>query len=184
MEKNFNEEQIILLIQEPETLELGFRALVSLYSKPLYWHIRRIVLTHENADDVLQNTFLKAWLNLESFRGDAKLSTWLYRIAVNESLTFISKHKEKYSVEIDNPELGLENVLKSDPYFDGKELDVQLQKAIMKLPDKQRIVFLMKYYDDLKYTEISRILGTTVGALKASYHHAVKKIEEFISNLD
>lgn len=184
MKKNISDEQIIVLIQEKETLEIGFQALVASYSQALYWHIRRIVLSHENTDDVLQNVFMKAWLNIESFRADSKLSTWLYRIAVNESLTYINKHKERYTVDIDDPDLGLENLLKSDSYFNGEEVDIELQKAIHSLPEKQRLVFIMKYYDDLKYKEISDILGTSVGALKASYHHAVIKIEEYFNNLD
>lgn len=184
MKVTITDEQIIVLLQDQKTLELGFRYLVSLYSEPLYNHIRRIVLTHDNTNDVLQNTFLKVWMNIESFEGRSKLSTWLYRIAVNESLTFIEKNKDRYAIDIDDSDLGLENMLHSDTYFSGDELDIQLQKAIQTLPEKQKLVFLMKYYDDMKYSEISEILGTSVGGLKASYHHAVAKIEEFIKSLD
>lgn len=184
MKLTITDEQIIVLLQDQKTLELGFRYLVSLYSEPLYNHIRRIVLTHDNTNDVLQNTFLKVWMNIESFEGRSKLSTWLYRIALNESLTFIEKNKDRYAIDIDDSDLGLENMLHSDTYFSGDELDIQLQKAIQTLPEKQKLVFLMKYYDDMKYSEISEILGTSVGGLKASYHHAVAKIEEFIKSLD
>lgn len=184
MKLTITDEQIIVLLQDQKTLELGFRYLVSLYSEPLYNHIRRIVLTHDNTNDVLQNTFLKVWMNIESFEGRSKLSTWLYRIALNESLTFIEKNKDRYAIDIDDSDLGLENMLHSDTYFSGDELDIQLQRAIQTLPEKQKLVFLMKYYDDMKYSEISEILGTSVGGLKASYHHAVAKIEEFIKSLD
>ncbi|WP_018108427.1 RNA polymerase sigma factor [Bacteroides propionicifaciens] len=184
MKTKITDEQIALLIQDERTLELGFRYLVDTYSEPLYHHIRRIVLTHENANDVLQNTFMKAWLGCENFEGRSKISTWLYRIAVNESLSFIEKNKNRFALDIDNPEHGLEDMLKSDSYFCGDELAIELQKAIQELPEKQRLVFLMKYYDDMKYTEISKILGTSVGALKASYHHATNKIEEYFRKLD
>ena len=178
------ERHIIELIREEETLREGFHLLVTTYSQPIYWHVRRIVLTHDNANDVVQNTFMKAWLNIQSFRGDAKLSTWLYRIAVNESLNFINQDKDRYSSAIDDPDLDLENQLKGDPYFDGEKLDIEFQKAINNLPEKQRLVFTMRYYDELKYQDISDIRGTSVGGLKASYDHALKKIEEHIRNLD
>lgn len=175
---------ILQLCLSKDTLEQGFRILVSTYSELLYTKIRRIVLTHENANDVLQNTFLKVWLNIHKFEERSKLSTWLYRIAVNESLSFLERNKDQFIIDIDNPDLGIENLLSSDSYFNGDELDIQFQKAIQLLPEKQRLVFLMKYYDDMKYSEISEILGTSVGGLKASYHHAVSKIEEFIKNID
>lgn len=178
------DESILELCRDKDTLQEGFRLLVSTYSELLYNKIRRIVLTHDNANDVLQDTFLKIWLNINKFEERSKLSTWMYRIAVNESLSFLEKNKEKFIVDIDNPELGIENLLSSDSFFSGDELDIQFQKAIQLLPEKQKLVFLMKYYDDMKYSEISEILGTSVGALKASYHHAVTKIEEFIKNID
>ncbi len=182
--KLYSEKEIISLINEDSTRREGFEGLVNKFSEPLYWHIRRIVVSHEDSDDVLQNTFIKVWLNIDTFRGDSKLSTWLYRIAVNEALLFIRQNKEKYNIAIDDPDLGIENSLKSDPYFCGDELDMHLQKAILSLPDRQRVVFTMRYYDELMYREIAEILDITEGALKASYHHAVKKIEEYIKNID
>ncbi|MGL5261240.1 MAG: RNA polymerase sigma factor [Bacteroides sp.] len=178
------DDHIIELIKNPKSLRKGFHLLVSTYSERIYWHVRRIVLTHEDANDTVQNTFMKAWMNIESFRGDAKLSTWLYRIAVNESLNLINRDKDRHATALDDPDLALENQLKSDPYFDGDELDIEFQKAINNLPEKQRLVFTMRYYDGLKYQDISTILGTSVGGLKASYHHALKKIEEHIRSLD
>ena len=182
--KQYSEKEIISLIREKKTLRQGFEALVNKYSERLYWRIRRMLLTHEDSDDVLQNTFIKVWLNLDSFRGDSKLSTWLYRIAINESLLFIRQNKDKFTVAIDDPELEIENQLKSDPYFSGDQLDIEFQKAIKTLPDRQRQVFTMRYFDDLKYREIADVLELSEGALKASYHHAVNKIEEYIKNLD
>ena len=140
-----------------------------------------MVLSHDDANDLLQNTFMKAWANIDLFRGEAKLSTWLYKIALNECITFLKKQRAQNQVSIDDNDLFLMDQLKDDPYFDGDDLQKRLQEAILTLPEKQRIVFLMKYYDDMKYEEMSEILGTSVGALKASYHHAVKKIEDFLS---
>jgi RNA polymerase sigma-70 factor (ECF subfamily) len=141
-----------------------------------------MVLSHDDADDLLQNTFMKAWTNIESFRGDSKLSTWLYRIAVNECITFLNRRKMRNQVSISDDEMPLLNVLESDEYFEGDEALLKLQKAILTLPDKQRLVFNMRYFDDMKYEDISEISGTSVGALKASYHHAVKKIEDYLIN--
>lgn len=137
-----------------------------------------MVISHDDANDILQNTFLKAWSNVENFRGEAKLSTWLYKIAINESITFLNKERQRLNVSIDDDSFLINN-LESDEWFDGDELKKELQKAIMQLPEKQRIIFNMKYFDDMKYEDISDILGTTVGALKASFHHAVKKIEKY-----
>ena len=151
------------------------------YQKPLYNHVRNIVLNHDDANDVLQNTFVKIFQNLKNFKGDSKLFTWMYRIATNEALTFLNQKAKKSgisSVELQNA--AIEN-LKADIYFDGDEIQIKLQKAIALLPEKQQLVFKMKYFEDLKYEEISEILGTSVGALKASYHHAVKKIEAFVT---
>ncbi len=180
----YSEDVLLSLLVNEDTRELGFKALVSNYSERLYWHIRRIVLVHEDADDILQETFIKAWQNLDSFRGDSRILTWLYRIATNESLGHLRKFKDKYHLEIDNPEISIINTLESDSYFDGDEAVIKLQKAILSLPEKQRIVFLMKYYDEMKYKEISKVLDTSVGGLKASYHHAVSKIEEFLKGSD
>lgn len=151
--------------------------MVHQYSEQLYWKIRHIVIDHDDASDVLQNTFLKAWNNLDDFRNQSKISTWLYRIAINESLDFIRKQKNKVSADA---ELSLANKLMSDDYFDGDQTQALLQEAIATLPDVQRTVFTLKYYEEMKYSEISKILGTTEGALKASYHIAVKKITEYV----
>ena len=138
-----------------------------------------MVIDHDDTNDVLQNTFIKAWSSIENFRGDAKLSTWLYKIAINESITFINKEKQRNNVSLDDDDSFLINSLASDEWFDGDDLRLELQKAINSLPEKQRLIFNMRYFDDMKYEDMSEILGTTVGALKASYHHAVKKIEKF-----
>ncbi|MBQ2950025.1 MAG: RNA polymerase sigma factor [Prevotella sp.] len=152
------------------------------YSEQLYWQIRRIVLTHEDADDVLQNTFIKAWGCLDNFRYESKLYTWLYRIAINESLDFI--RKQKAAVAVDNDCLTVANQLMADEYFDGDKAEAKLQEAISMLPDVQRLVFCMRYYDEVKYSEMSKILKTTEGSLKASYHIAVKKISEYLGLKD
>jgi len=143
-----------------------------------------MVIDHDDASDVLQNTFIRAWTSIDNFRGDAKLSTWLYKIAINESITFINKKKAQNNISIDDDDSFLVNSLESDPYFDGDEAQRKLQRAIALLPEKQRLVFNMRYYDEMKYEDMSEILGTTEGALKASYHHAVKKIEQFFSQTD
>lgn len=177
-----DEATLIKRLNDEGTKQEAFTQLVKQYQEPLYNQIRRMVLIHEDADDVLQNTFIKAWTGLENFRGDSKLSTWLYRIAVNESLNFLERQKKKTtSIDTDEPSLGMEiaNTLQSDPYFDGDEVELQLQEAIAQLPDKQRAVFNMKYFQEMKYEEMSAIMGTSVGALKASYHHAVRKISDF-----
>lgn len=177
----FTEKELITEIQDPASRRAAFSKLVSLYSERLYWQIRRLVLNHEDSNDILQNTLLKAWINIELFRGEAKLSTWLYRIAINESLTFLTNLNKRNQAIVSDPDEILLERMQSDPYFDGDEIQIQLQKAILSLPEKQRIVFNMRYYDELKYEEISDILGTSVGALKASYHHASKKVEEFMT---
>ena len=169
-------------LKTQSTQREAFEKVVNLYSERLYWQIRRMVLSHDDTNDILQNTFLKAWNGIDSFRSEAKLSTWLYRIAMNESLSFIQRRKKE--VTIDDPEINLKETLMSDEYFDGDETDIMLQQAISKLPEKQRLVFNMKYFQEMKYEEISEILTTSVGALKASYHLAVKKIEDFFSQHD
>ena len=173
--------EIVKRLHDPKQCREAFTEIIKTYSEPLYWQIRRMVMNHDDANDLLQNTFLKAWSNIENFRGDAKLSTWLYKIAINESITFINKEKQKQNISIDDDDSFLVNSLESDQWFDGDELKLLLQKAIATLPEKQRMIFNMKYFDEMKYEDMSEILGTTVGALKASYHHAVKKIELFFS---
>jgi RNA polymerase sigma-70 factor (ECF subfamily) len=174
------DKELIQLFQESDNPNYAFNLIVRKYRERLYWHIRKIVIVHDDADDVLQNTLVKAWSALSDFRGDAQLFTWLYRIATNEALTFLKNKRTKFFLPLVDVESQLKNKLEDDPYFDGNELQRQLQKAVLSLPEKQRIVFNMKYFDELKYEEISEILGTSVGALKASYHHAVKKIEELM----
>lgn len=171
----YNEEDVINRLQYPETQRAAFGEVVKAYSEQLYWQIRRMVLSHDDANDLLQNTFIKAWSNLNYFRGEAKLSTWLYRIALNESLNFLNKQRAQNQLSIDDEEAMALNKLESDPYFDGDHTQLLFEKAIQTLPEKQRMVFNLKYFQEMKYEEISEILGTSVGALKASYHHAVKK---------
>ncbi len=164
-------------LKNPDTRRAAFEETVNRYGERLYRHIRSMVLDHDDADDVLQDTFMKAWAALDSFKGEAQVSTWLYRIATNECLSFLARKRS--SVAIDDTDVA--RTLQSDPYFDGDELQVRFQQAVASLPDKQRQVFNLKYYDQMKYEEMSEILGTSVGALKASYHIAVKKIEQFFN---
>lgn len=172
---------LIERLRNPKTCREAFGEVIKDYSEPLYWQIRRLVESHDDANDILQNTFLKAWTNLENFRGDAKLSTWLFKIAINESVTFLAKERKRQGMSLDDQESALVNTIEADEYFDGDRLEKQLRKAVASLPEKQRLVFNMKYYDDMKYEQISDILGTSVGALKSSYHLAVKKIEQYIN---
>lgn len=176
-----NENELINKLHDQSTQREAFARLVDMYSEALYWQIRKIILSHDDANDVLQNTFIKVWTSIDSFRGDSKLSTWLYRIAINESISFLNKQRNLNNISIDDTDSFLITKLESDPYFDGDEAQLKLQKALLTLPEKQRIVFNMKYFDEMKYDEMSEILETSVGALKASYHHAVKKIEDFLS---
>ncbi len=176
-----NDQQILDSLKDPATKEIAFRHLISKYKERLYWHIRKMVLNHDDTDDVLQNTFIKIWNGLDSFRGESSLFTWLYRIATNESITFLNQKKRKSMASLSDENEYLVSNLESDAYFDGDHWQMLLQKAIATLPDKQRLVFNMKYFDDLKYEDMSKILETSVGALKASYHHAVKKVEEFLT---
>lgn len=182
--EQYNEKTIALLLSKPETQRKAFEMVVRQYSEQLYWHIRRIVLTHEDSNDVMQNVFIKAWNHLDTFRNDSKISTWLYRIAVNESLDFMRRQKNITTISADNEESGIVNTLMADNYFDGDETEAMLQQAIAMLPDVQRTVFNMRYFEDMKYSEISKILKTSEGALKASYHIAVKKISEYFRQHD
>lgn len=176
--------RLIERLRQPETCRDAFNDVIRQYSEPLYWQIRRMVESHDDANDILQNTFLKAWQSVEGFRGDAKLSTWLYKIALNESITFLSKERKRLSLSLDYEESHLVNLIESDEYVDGDALALKLRKAVAALPEKQRLVFNMKYYDEMKYEQMSEILGTSVGALKASYHLAVKKIEQYFTDHD
>ncbi len=178
-----DEKELIERLKDEATREAAFTQLVGTYKETLYWQIRRMVLSHDDADDILQNTFIKAWSGLDSFRGDSKLSTWLYRIATNETLNFVERQRRP-AVSLDEEESYVSQTLQSDPYFDGDETQLQLQEAIGELPAKQRQVFQMKYFEEMKYEEMGLILGTSVGALKASYHLAVKKICDFFERHD
>lgn len=177
-----NDSQIAPRLLDPKTRRAAFEQMVGIYSEQLYWQIRRLVLVHEDADDILQNVFLKAWKNLNTFRNDSKLSTWLYRIAINESVDFLRKKKNEASLPA--IEESVAQKLMADEYFDGDEIQAALQDAIATLPEKQRVVFTMKYFDEMKYSDMSNILGTTTGALKASYHIAVNKICEYFKHLN
>jgi len=174
------EDDIVELLKDPQKQRAAFTQIVTEYSEKLYWHIRKMVLSHDDANDLLQNTFLKAWVNIESFRGDSLLSTWLYKIAINECLTFLNKQRNQNNVSIDDTDVFLLEKLKGDSFFDGDAAQMKLQEAILSLPEKQRLVFTMKYYDEVKYEDMSKMLDTSVGALKASYHHAMKKVEAFL----
>lgn len=176
-------DDIVLLqaFRHPDTREKAFTAIITRYQEKLYWHIRRLVVQHEDANDVLQNVFIKVWKGLENFREDSQLYTWLYRIATNESLTFLEQQKKKSSLSIDNENTGVSK-LKAEKDFDGKKAEWKLQLAIQQLPEKQKLVFNLRYFDEMPYEEMSKVLETSEGALKASFHHAVKKIEEFILN--
>ena len=178
-----DEKQLIEMLSKPATQRKAFEQVVRQYSEPLYWQVRRIVLSHEDANDVMQNVMLKAWMNLDTFRNASKLSTWLYRIAINESLDFVRHQKSTSMVSADD-ENGIANTLLADKYFDGDETEAQLQEAIAQLPDVQRTVFNLRYYDEMKYSEMSKVLNTSEGALKASYHIAVKKISDFFKQHD
>ena len=163
-----------------QTREKAFRELISLYKERLYWHVRKIVISHDDTDDVLQNTFIKIYKNIGKFKQESKLFSWMYRIATNEAITFINKRNKERNIDITELQEQIVSTLESDIYFSGEEIQEILQKAIASLPQKQQLVFNMKYFDNIKYTQISEILGTSVGALKASYFHAVKKIESYI----
>jgi RNA polymerase sigma-70 factor (ECF subfamily) len=173
---------LLVMFREPSSREKAYTSIIRKYQERLYWHIRRMVVNHEDANDVLQNAFIKVWNGLENFREDAKLYTWLYRIATNECLTFLEQQKKRSAVSLSDMEEGLGNLVKADKDFDGNKIEWKLQLAIQRLPEKQRIVFNLRYYDEMPYEEMSRVLETSEGALKASYHHAVKKIEDYILN--
>lgn len=176
--------RLIERLRDPATCRDAMADVIKLYSEPLYHQIRRMVENHEDANDLLQNTFIKAWTSIENFRGDARLSTWLYKIAINESITFLARERKRLNLSIDDQESALINAIEADEWIDGDELVQKLRKAIASLPEKQRLVFNMRYYDEMKYEQMSEILGTSVGALKASYHVAVKKIEQFFAEND
>ncbi|MBT8272025.1 MAG: RNA polymerase sigma factor [Flavobacteriaceae bacterium] len=175
------DDELIANLKSPESREQGFRELMTLYKERLYWHIRKIVYSHDDADDVLQNTFIKIYRNIDGFKGQSKLYSWMYRIATNEAISHINANAKRMKISSEEVQEQAVQNLKADIYFDGDEIQLKLQQAIATLPQKQQLVFNMKYFDDLKYKDMSEILETSEGALKASYHHAVKKIESFLT---
>ena len=176
-----NENELIHQLKSDNTREAAFKKLLKLYKERLYWHIRHIVKTHDDADDVLQNTFIKIFRNIDSFKGESKLFSWMYRIAINEAITHINQMAKRQSITSEALQLKVIDQLKTDVYFDSDEINIKLQKAIATLPERQQLVFNMKYFQDLKYKDMSEILNTSEGALKASYHIATKKIEEYLT---
>ena len=183
MAQQQDDKELLQQFKDPATKEKAFTAIIKKYQEKLYWHIRRMVVDHEDANDVLQNMFIKVWKSLDNFREDSQLYTWLYRIAINESLTFIEQAKKRSTVSISGDEENyLANKLQADKNFDGKKSEWKLQLAIQQLPEKQRAVFNLRYFNEMPYEEMSKVLETSEGALKASYHHAVKKIEDYILN--
>ncbi|WP_026462659.1 RNA polymerase sigma factor [Adhaeribacter aquaticus] len=175
------DKELLVKFLNPDTQNFAFNQLVRKYQQQVYWHIRKMVIDHDDANDLTQEVFLKIWKNLDTFRQDSQLYTWIYRIATNECLSFLKSKRRKFFLPIRDVAAELTEKLENSPVMEGDEIQMLLQKALLQLPDKQRLVFNMRYYDDLKYEDISAILGTSAGALKASYHHAVKKIEEFLS---
>lgn len=182
--KQVEDSEILLKFSQEKTRNEAFNLLLNKYQQKIYWHIRRLVIDHDDADDLVQDVFIKVWKNLDKFRNDSQLYTWIYRIASNESITFLNKKKQKNNIPLDDVSTELAETLTASTYFNGDKVQAKLQQAILTLPDKQRLIFNLKYFDDLKYEEIADITGTSVGALKASFHIAVKKIEAFMLNDD
>lgn len=177
-----SDSELLVQFRNPSTREKAYTGLIRKYQEKMYWHIRRMVVEHEDANDVLQNVLIRVWNGLENFREDSQLYTWLYRIATNECLTFLEQQKKRSAVSLSDVETGLENKVRADRHFDANKLEWKLQLAIQQLPEKQRIVFSLRYYEEMPYEQMSRVLETSEGALKASYHHAVKKIEDYLLN--
>ncbi|MBI5219411.1 MAG: sigma-70 family RNA polymerase sigma factor [Bacteroidia bacterium] len=176
----YSDSELLALFRDEQSRNNAFNLIIRKYQERLYWHIRKLVINHDDTDDVLQNAFIKIWNGLGNFREEAQLYTWLYRIATNEALTFLNSKKKRFLLPLADYENKLANSLEADEYFDGDEMQIKLQKAILTLPQKQRVVFNLKYFDEMKYEDMAEVLQTSVGALKASYHHAVKKIEKFL----
>jgi len=181
-QQHLDDQELLRQFKDPSSKEKGFTGIIKKYQEKLYWHIRRMVINHEDANDVLQNMFIKVWNGLDNFREDSQLYTWLYRIATNESLSYIEQQKKRASVSLGDVENGLSNKLKAEKNYDSNKIEWKLQMAMQQLPEKQRVVFNLRYYDEMPYQEMSVVLETSEGALKASYHHAVKKIEDYILN--
>jgi RNA polymerase sigma factor (sigma-70 family) len=173
---------ILKLFRQPGTKEEAFKALLKKYQEKLYWHIRRMVVSHEDANDLLQNISIKIWKSLDKFREDSQLYTWLYRIATNECLSFLEQQKKKNTLSVSDDAAGYSELVRAEEHFDGRKLEWKLQVAIQQLPEKQRVVFMLRYYEEMPYHQMSQVLETSEGALKASYHHAAKKIEDYLLN--
>lgn len=182
MKPEISEQEVLNLLRDENQRDRAFEWIVKTYSEQIYFHVRRMVISHDDADDVTQGVFIKAWKSLANFRGDSKLGTWLYRIATNESITFVNRRKRLAGIPLDEVSYRLSETLVDDVYFEGDEIERKLQAAIAVLPEKQKTVFLLRYYDEMPYDQISEVTGTSVGGLKASYHHAVKKIEAFLTD--
>lgn len=178
------DDHILSLIRRPGTMDQGFRLLLAKYQERLYWHIRRLVLDHDDANDVIQNCLIKVYRNIGKFEEKSALYTWLYRIATNEALTFLNKKNRRAATSLDAGENQVAHQLRADPFFDGNETQLRLQEALSRLPEKQRIVFNLRYFEEMTYQDMAAILDTSVGALKASYHHAVKKIEHYFRAIE
>ncbi len=178
---NWTDKELLEKFRQPETRSYGFNLIVQTYNQRVYWHVRRMVIDHDDSNDLTQDIFIKVWNGLDAFKEDSKLFTWIYRIATNECITFLNKKRKRFFVPLNNIENELSHSLESSPHFTGDEIQMKLQKALLTLPEKQRMVFNMKYFDELKYEEIAEITGTSVGGLKSSYHFAVKKIEEILN---
>jgi len=181
---SITDDQILALLEKETSYEQGFKALMSAYQERLYWHVRRMVDNHEDANDVIQNVFIKVFRNIKKFKGDSKLYTWLYRIATNESITFLNKRKKKATNSLDDELSTVAHQLTADSYFDPDEAQRHLKAAIAILPEKQKAVFNLRYYEEMPYAEMAKVLDTTVGALKASYHHGLKKVETYLKNVE
>jgi RNA polymerase sigma factor (sigma-70 family) len=184
MSASVSDTEILSKFQDEKTRNEAFNLLLKKYQQKIYWHVRRMVIDHDDADDLVQDVFIKIWKNLPGFRSDAQLYTWMYRIATNECITFLNKKKQKNNIPLDDVSYELAESLADSSYLSGDKVQLKLQQALLTLPDKQRLVFNMKYYDDMKYEEMSEVLGTSVGALKASFHLAVKKIEAHLLSHD
>ncbi|MBW6497706.1 MAG: sigma-70 family RNA polymerase sigma factor [Bacteroidales bacterium] len=179
---HYSDEELLKRFSQSDNPGYAFDLIVRKYQEQVYWHIRRLVIVHEDASDIAQDVFIKAWKALPEFRGDSGLFTWLYRIATNEALSFLKKKRKRFFLPMEDVEQQLSNALETDAWFDGNDIEKKVQKAILSLPEKQRVVFNLRYYDEMKYEEMSRILDTSEGALKASYHHAAKKIEKILTS--
>ncbi len=177
---SYTDDELLALFRNGDNPNYAFNLIVRKYQETIYWHVRRLVVSHDDTDDIVQDIFIKVWQSLHKFRGESGLYTWIYRIATNEALTFLKNKKRKFFLPLVDVGKQLEETLEADVYYQGSEMEKQIQKAILSLPDKQRVVFNLRYYDEMKYEEMAKILNTSEGALKASYHHAVKKIEKFV----